>query len=376
MTTTRVAHIIHDLRPGGTERRLLAVLRGLERERFEPILVCIDGFGPLIEDVEELGLKPFVLGRVHRFDPTGIHRLVKLLRSEKVEIVHGWLSLGNAFGRIAGTLAQVPVRIAAEGAAVTTASHSRARRDKVIDRLLDPATTAYVANSETVAVCLRAKGLSSEKIVVIPNGVAIPEPLSDARRVRLRSSLGASPDMAVVGMVGRLDPDFKDHHTFLTAVASLLQDGRLVRGVVIGDGPARGTLERFAEALGIEGDVVFTGYRPDAVDLLQALDVAVYLTYSEGFSNVVLESMAAGVPLMATDIPSNREAVSHGLDGLLVQIRNPQATCVALRRLLDDQAFARRLGEAGRRRVSEHYSLQAQAQATMQLYERMLEMRR
>jgi glycosyltransferase involved in cell wall biosynthesis len=376
VTTTRVAHIIHDLRPGGTERRLLAVLRGLERERFEPILVCIDGLGPLIEDVQELGLKPFVLGRVHRFDPTGIHRLVKLLRSEKVEIVHGWLSLGNAFGRIAGTLARVPVRIAAEGAAVTTASRSRARRDRVIDRLLDPATTAYVANSETVAVCLRAKGLSSEKIVVIPNGVAIPEPLSDARRVRLRSSLGASPDMAVVGMVGRLDPDFKDHHTFLTAVASLLQDGRLVRGVVIGDGPARGTLERFAEALGIEGDVVFTGYRPDAVDLLQALDVAVYLTYSEGFSNVVLESMAAGVPLMATDIPSNREAVSHGLDGLLVQIRNPQATCVALRRLLDDQAFARRLGEAGRRRVSEHYSLQAQAQATMQLYERMLEMRR
>ncbi len=376
MTPTRVAHIIHDLRPGGTERRLLAVLRGLERERFEPILVCIDGLGPLVEDVQELGLKPFVLGRVHRFDATGIHRLVKLLRSEKVEIVHGWLSLGNGFGRIAGMLARVPVRIAAEGAAVTTASRSRARRDKVIDRLLDPATTAYVANSETVAVGLRAKGLSSEKIVVIPNGVAIPEPLSDAGRVRLRSSLGASPDMAVVGMVGRLDPDFKDHHTFLTAVASLIQDGRSVRGVVIGDGPARGTLERFAQALGIEGDVVFTGYRPDAVDLLQALDVAVYLTYSEGFSNVVLESMAAGVPLTATDIPSNREAVSHGLDGLLVQIRNPQATCVALRRLLDDQAFARRLGEAGRRRVSEHYSLQAQAQATMQLYERLLELRR
>ena len=177
-------------------------------------------------------------------------------------------------------------------------------------------------------------------------------------------------------MVGRLDPDFKDHHTFLAAIASLIRDGCAVRGAIIGDGPARVTLERFAKALGIEDDVVFTGYRRDAVDLLQALDVSVSLAYSEGFSNVVLESMAGGVPLIATDIPSNREAVAHGVDGLLVQIRNPRATAVALRRLLDDQTFARRLGEAGRRRVSERYSLEAQAKTTMHLYERMLERRR
>lgn len=376
VTRTRVAHIIHDLRPGGTERRLLAVLRGLERERFEPILVCIDGLGPLIHDARALGLTPFVVGRANRFDATGIHRLVKFLRTEKVEIVHGWLSLANVFGRVAGTLARVPVRIAAEGAAITTTSRSRARRDKVIDRLLDAVTTAYVANSETVAVHLRAKGLPAEKIVVIPNGVAIPEPLSNARRLRLRSSLGAGPGVALVGMVGRLDPDFKDHHTFLAAIASLIRDGCAVRGAIIGDGPARVTLERFAKALRIEDDVVFTSYRRDAVDLLQAIDVSVSLAYSEGFSNVVLESMAGGVPLIATDIPSNREAVAHGVDGLLVQIRDPRATAVALRRLLDDQTFARRLGEAGRRRVSERYSLEAQAKTTMHLYERMLERRR
>jgi glycosyltransferase involved in cell wall biosynthesis len=368
----RIAHVIHDLRPGGTERRLLAILGGLDRDRFEPLLVCVDALGPLAGEARALGFEPVVLGRTRRFDLTGIVHLARLLRRERIELVHGWLSLANVFARTAGTIAGVRVRIAAEGGAVTTMDARRGRRDALAERALTPFTDAYVANSQAVADSLRAKRLPREKIVVIPNGVAIPAPLDMAEREQLRSQLGAGPSDALVGMVARLDADFKDHGTLLAAVAALAAVGRSVRAAVVGDGAARPALERRAAELGIADRVTFTGYRSDASRLLAALDVSMLLTYSEGFSNVVLESMAAGVPLVATAIPPNREAVDDGVHALLVPVRDVEATTAAVRRLLDEPSLSGRLAGAARQRAAERFSLEAQAASTMQLYDRLL----
>ncbi len=375
MPPVRVAHVIHDLRLGGTERRLLAVLAGLDRGRFDPLLVCIDGLGPLADEARSLGIEPFVLGRSHRLDMRGLPRLARMLRREGVKVAHGWLSLANVFVRVAGPAGDVMVRVASEGGAVTTTSAARSRRDALIDRALDPLTHAYVANSEAVAASLLRKDLPREKVVVIPNGVAVLEPLGAGERTRLRAELGASGDDTLAGMAARLDPGFKDHETFLLSVAALAREGRPVRAAILGDGPGRGSLERLAVELGIADRVLFTGFRRDAAHLFGALDVSVLLTYAEGFSNVVLESMAAGVPLLTTDIPPNREAVENGIHGLLVPIRDVGATTAALGRLLDDGALAAGLGAAARARALEHFSLEAQAESTMALYERLLEKR-
>jgi glycosyltransferase involved in cell wall biosynthesis len=368
----RVAHVIHDLRIGGTERRMLAVLAGLDRERYDPLLVCVDGLGDLTAEATALGLEPIVLGRRRRHDASGIPRLAWLLRERRVEIVHGWLALANAFGRLAAVLARTPVRVAAEGAAVTTVDARRARRNAAVERVLAPITDAYVVNSQSVAASLQAQGIPPRKIVVIPNGVAVPEAVDAAARERLRADLGARPDDELIGMVARLDPDFKDHETFLRVVSALASGGRPVTAAVIGDGPAREHLERRATELGIAGRVVFTGFRRDASVLVSVLDVSVLLSYSEGFSNVLLESMAAGVPLVATAIPPNREAVTHEETGILVRVSDVEQTVAAVRRLLDDRSYAQSLAAAARRRVVEIYTRDAQAQATMALYERLL----
>jgi glycosyltransferase involved in cell wall biosynthesis len=368
----RVAHVIHNLRPGGTERRLLAVVAGLDRARFDPVVVCIDGLGELAEEAMALGLEPFVLGRAFRIDASGIPRLARFLRRERVQVVHGWLSLANAFARIAATAARVPVRIAAEGGALTTTDVRRARRDTIAERVLAPLTDAYIANSEAVAASLLHKGLPGAKIVVIPNGVPVLDSPLPEERVHLRFELGAGRDDFLVGMVARIDPDFKDHETFVATVAALASEGRPVRAAVIGDGAGRYEVERRVVELGISERVVFTGYRPDAARLIAALDLSVLLTYSEGFSNVVLESMAAAVPILATAIPSNREAVESGVHGLLVPVRDLEATIAAARRLMDDRGLAEGLGRAACRRVAERYSLDAQAASTMRLYERLL----
>lgn len=371
MSGLRVAHLIHNLEPGGAERRLLAVLSGLDRERFEPLIVCVDGLGPLVDEARALDIEPVVLGRAYRFDVRGVSRLTRLFRRERVMIVHGWLPFSNFYARVSGTLARVPVRIAAEGATMP----ARARRYAFLNRALSPFTDAYVANSEAVAAMLRKQGVPSEKIAVIPNGVAVSEALTGAERYRLRVELGASSDTELIGFVARLDPVYKDHRTFLRSVAALVSEGRQVRAAIIGDGDGRQSAERLASDLRIADRVVFTGYRADASRLMSALDVSVMLTYSEGFSSVVLESMAAGVPLVATAIPPNREAVEDGVHALLVPVGDLGATTEALRRLLDNRELAAELTAAARRRVLERYSLEAQSTATMQLYEHLLERR-
>jgi L-malate glycosyltransferase len=367
-----VAHVIHDLRPGGTERRLLVLLRELDRSRFDPLLVCVDALGPLVHEARELGLEQVVLGRSRRFDARGVWRLAELLRRRRVQIVHGWLSLANGFGRLAGALASVPVRVAGEGGSITTTSRSRGRRDALIDRMLEPLTDAYVANSAAVAGSLKRKGVPAEKIVVIPNGVVVSAPPSTAQREELRSELRAGDGDELVGMVSRLDPEFKDHETFLASVAALVREGRPVRAAIVGDGPTSAILQRRARELEISDRVVFTGYRADASALMAAFDVSALLSYSEGFSNVLLESMAAGVATVATSIPPNLEALDDGVHGVLVPVRDEAATIAALRRLLDDRALAAELGQAARRRVLDRFSAEGQAAATRELYERLL----
>src|SRR4051812_3176205 len=287
----KVLHVIHDLRAGGAERRMVAVLAALDRRRFEPFVCCIDRLGDLEADVRALGIQPVVLGRRRRSDVSGIGRLARLVRRERVDVVHGWLFLANVYARAGGRLGGASV-VVSEGGAITTLNDRRALRNARVERLLAPLSDAAVANSETVAHALRSVGLPERQLVVIHNGVAVPEPLSAEHRAELRASVGAAHGDRLVGMVARLDGEFKDHETFLRAAARVAATHPQLRIVVVGDGPARSGLDALARELRLEQAVAFTGYRPDARELTGALDLSVLLTYSEGFSNVVLESMA------------------------------------------------------------------------------------
>jgi glycosyltransferase involved in cell wall biosynthesis len=168
-------------------------------------------------------------------------------------------------------------------------------------------------------------------------------------------------------MVARLDPEFKDHATLLDATARLGSSG--VRVVIVGDGPARDRLERRARSLGIDEVVTFTGFRADAGDLMGAMDVSVLLSFSEGLSNVVLDSLSWGLPTIVTDILPNREAAGEA--ALYVPVGDAAATAAALERVLTDRALASSLGARGRERAAQ-FSLEEQGRRTMDLYDRLL----
>jgi len=354
---------------------MLAVLEGLDTSRFDPVLCCVNGLGDLEDEARSLGFDPIVLGRRNRGDLTGVITLARIVRERRADIVHGWLYLANVFARAGGRLGGARAIVAAEGAPIAhpPMSERKARARARFERGLARITDAIVANSETVANALLAQGLPAQKIVVIRNGVAIPPPLDRRERAHLRASVGATGEERLVGMVARLDSDAKDHATLLRAHARLRPRFPDVRVVIVGDGFARHPLEALADELGVVDSVTFTGYRPDARRVLGALDVSALLSYTEGMSNVLLESMSWGLPLVITDIPANREAVDELAQDVLVPVGDVDATAAAIARLLDDPATAAAIGARARGRAAEHFSLAAQAEQTMELYERLLE---
>ena len=367
-----VVHVVQSLRPGGTERRLLTLLAALDRSRYRPVLVCVDELGELAPDAEAAGVPPIVLGRRRRWDPSGALRLARLVRDERAEIVHGWLFLANAYARVGGRLGRAPFVVAAEGGAVVSRDPRRLRASRLLESALAPLTDAYVANSAATAAGLRDLGAPPAKIEIVHNGVSPVQPVDPAERERIRAALGARTGTPLVVMVARLDAEFKDHTGFLRSVAELPG----VAAAVVGDGPGRADAEQEAARLGVADRVAFTGFRADARRILASADVSVLLSYSEGLSNTLLESMAAGVPVVATDIPGNREAVRDGVDGLLVPVGDAAATASAIERLIQDVELARSLGEAARVRIEEGFSPEAQALATMALYDRLRAARR
>jgi glycosyltransferase involved in cell wall biosynthesis len=213
------------------------------------------------------------------------------------------------------------------------------------------------------------EGVARRRIAVVPNFLdeeAFRAP-SPAERRALAGSLrleGAGP---TIGIVANLLP-IKDHASLLRAAAELLPGHAGLRVVLVGDGGCRGELERLAGELGIAGAVVFAGRRPHLPNLHHLFDVSVLCSRSEGLPNSVLEAMAAGRPVVATNVGAVADAVVEGETGLLVPPGDPAALAAALDGLLSDPARARRLGEAGAARARGVYSPEAALGALERLY--------
>jgi glycosyltransferase involved in cell wall biosynthesis len=211
-----------------------------------------------------------------------------------------------------------------------------------------------------------AHGLSAAKFTVIPNGVP-PARASDVTRAELHASLGLPTDARLIAAVGRLWPQkrIKDLIWALDLVAVLHPN---VWMLIIGDGPQRSDLERYASLVSNRERVRFLGHREDVWQILPHVDVLWQGSGYEGQSNAVMEAMASGVPVVATDIPGNRDLVVPGETGFLVPIAGRAQYARVTDRILSDADLARRLGEAGRAKVRDEFSVERMVAGYQRLY--------
>jgi L-malate glycosyltransferase len=357
----RVVLLAGQLGRGGAEAQLVELACGLDRSRFDPTIVLLRNRNDHAERLAAAGIPVVGLGKSGWWDALVLRRLVGHLRQKRPHVLHSTLFHANL-------VAALVARRAGVGALVLSQRGSYERNLPLpvpelwrrLARWSASRADVLVVNSEATAREERAAGVPAGRIVVIPNGVAVPESAFPSRAAM------DLPSVPIVLAVGRLEP-VKGHHHLLEAwprVRALRPTAILM---IIGAGAERRALQAQAERLGLGDGVRWLGERP-ALPYIANADVLVQPSLSEGMPNVVLEAMALGVPVVASSVGGTTELIANGETGLLVPAADAGALAEAISRLLEDRTTARRLAEAGQRRARERNSLRAMVAATEAVY--------
>ena len=349
---------------GGAERLAAVVAMKLDPARFESVLCASRRTDePLLDrELEEAGIPVLALGRRSRLDLWAWRPLVSRLR-DGVDVVHAHMFGSNVWGTVLGRLTGVPVVVAHE--------HTWSFQGRPLRRFLDRelvgrwADVFVAVSGEDRRKMIEVEGVDPRKIRLIPNGIPSPPNGSVAD---VRAELGIEPGAPVLGVVCELRAQ-KALEVLFEAAALLLPEFPALKVLVAGDGPERAPLEAAASQLGAADAVLFLGIRRDVPALLAAVDVAVLSSDYEGSPLSVLEYMAAGKPVVSTRVGGVPELVEDGVQGLLVEPRDPAALAKAVAELLRDPERAERLGAQGRERQLREYSLDAMVRHVEELYE-------
>jgi glycosyltransferase involved in cell wall biosynthesis len=369
-----VLYPINELRIGGAEQQLLELVRGLDKQRFRPIVAPLYPGGALTSDFLALpGVELVELRRSGKYDPSPLASIGRLVSQRRVAVVQPFLNPATVFGLLPALAVRVPVTVLTERCGVRRYRRLGTRLYAGLEALLARLVDVVVPNSEAGRELAVRRGIPRSKVEVIYNGLNLERLQPDARLVAsLRAKLALPPGGQVVGILATLDPP-KDHATFLRAAAQVCQRRDDVRFAVIGDGPLRGELERLATSLGLAERGRFFGFQRDVASYLAACDLLVSSSCdNEGHSNSILEAMGLGLAVVATDVGGNRELLEPGQSGLLVPAGDPAALGAAIERVVADPASARAMAARGQALVRQRFDLQRMVAAYERLYTRLL----
>ncbi len=352
----RVAHCVSTMRVGGTELNAARTIDRLDRTRFEPIVLTLEESGPLFARYRDANVPVVTFPLSNLYGPAAVRqalRLARFLRDARVDIVHAHDLYANMFVALPARLAGVKALLMSRRWWQTFPQ----TKHRIANRFAYKVAHRVLANSPSVARSLVASdGVSPDRITVVPNFVDEAAFVAPSQsRHPLLDELGIPRGAPVVGIVARLDP-IKEHETLLRAAAILTATWPSLHIVIVGDGENRLSLERLCGVLGLRHRVHFAGYRSNAPNLNHAFDIAVLCSRSEGFPNTLVEAMAAGRPVVASNVGGNADAVTHGETGFLVAAGDAPAFARALDVLLADPLLAHRLGDAGRRRARAEFN--------------------
>ncbi len=361
---------------GGTERQVVNLVRGLDVSKFELHLACFKRWGEFLEEIETLTI-PISEYRINcLYNPQTVRqqlRFAGFLRRNRIQVVHTYGFYSMVFAVPAARLARVPVVVASVRDTGELLTPLQKRVQKFVCQFAD----SILVNAEAVREWLIAERYNAKNIQVIRNGISLDRFERADSGATIRQELGLPPHVPLVAMLSRLNR-LKGGEYFLQAVSALASRFPEARFLIVGDvgagDPAyKETLEREVVRLGLGGRVLFTGFRLDIPKLLSEVSLSVLPSLSEGLSNVLLESMAAGVAVIATRVGGNPEVIEEGVTGLLVPPGDSQALAGAMSLLLETPELARRYGQAGKRRIAEHFYLGQMVRQTEQHYLKLLD---
>ena len=377
MSRKRILHVVHSLEVGGLENGLVNLLNRLDPERFEHSVCCLTKSGKLAERIASAGVKIFELNLPAGQFRFPLLRLAGLFRKISPHIIHsrGWATVDATFA----------ARLARR-AAIIHGEHGRDLVDKdgdnwkrnQIRRLVGLNVNRYVVVCDFFRSWLaQSCRVPAQKIVHIPNGVDTnrfhPQNgcIADGDGIShsaWRRSHDISPEAVILGSIGRLDP-VKDFPTLLKGFAEIRRQHPQAVLVIVGDGPIRENLVRIGNDHGLGESIKWLGERRDIPALLRHFDLFVQTSAFEGMSNTILEAMATGLPIVATDAGGNSELVKNGENGTLIPVADVSALVGAVSAYLENAALRIEHGVESRRRVELDFDLSLMATRYANLYE-------
>jgi len=331
MKRHRILHVLTRLPMGGVEGMLYKVITNYDRRIFDPLVCCIKEGGEIAERLTKEGYRVFVLGRMkgHGFDTGAVTEIYRILKEEKIDVLRTHQYHANLYGRIAGILAGVPVMIPSFHNLYVSPDKPKFHR-RLINRLLAVWSDYLVAVSTSVAEDIkRFDKVPVKKIRVIYNGVAIDSFKVNINKEDARRSFGLPMDKWVIGSVGRLT-DQKGHKYLIEAVSGM-ED---VVVAIAGDGPLRAVYEMVGKRRGVDCRILGPIETEKIPLFLRALDIFCCPSLWEGLPSALIEAMASGLPIIASDIPPHREVLDD--TGIYFSPYDHAGLSDALKELIDN----------------------------------------
>lgn len=378
----RLLIVIGTLDSGGTERHLLNILPRLDPTLVRPEIFVLGWRGQLADELEARGvtvIEPWIPGsQTVRSIPVRVARLALVASQlflrcliQRPAIVHFFLPSSYVVGGVVALGAGIRLRVMSRRSLNNYQAHMPALSR--IERWLHPRMAALVGNSRRVVEQVIEEGANPDRVALIYNGVHCQPSATGQDRGAIRQHLSLKDGALVFVIVANLIP-YKGHLDLLKALSyvnsRLPKDWRLL---VVGRDDGMGErLKAVAKESGLQENIMFLGSRTDVDALLAASDIGILCSHEEGFSNAILESMAAGLPMIVSDVGGNAEAVIHDETGLVVPAGDPQALAEAIAGLAGAAERCRVMGRAGQLRIQQSFSMESCVKNYNHLYEKLL----
>ncbi|MCV2886044.1 TIGR03088 family PEP-CTERM/XrtA system glycosyltransferase [Aestuariibacter sp. AA17] len=365
----KVLHVVHRFSIGGLENGMVNLINGLPEDHYQHVIVTMKGHcSEFIQRIHTQNVTFYDLDKQDGHDFSVFGKLNRILKQEKPDVLHT-RNTASLEMQLVGWWRRIPLRIHGEHGWDVNDMHGSNVRYQRLRRLMSRFTHQYVALSKEAKDYLRdVIGIASSRINHICNGV-------DDRKFMPKQT---ASEQIVFGCVGRLE-EVKNHIYLLQGFAHLIQslsaqpqdsaaESDRVKLHIVGDGSQRNKLEAYIQENKLEQYVWLAGDRADVPDLMKAFDVFVLPSLAEGISNTILEAMASGLPVIATNVGGNPELVDENVTGYLVGVDTPEDLSDRMRELVVSPSLVNKMGQAARARVEEKFSLTAMVGAYDDLY--------
>jgi L-malate glycosyltransferase len=369
-----VLQLVHGFIEGGSERQMIQMVKLLHDSGDYHVHVASLSTGGLLRPlIEQFGVPIIDLPLTSFYDVNMVRQtrqFISFLNKHRIDIVHAHDFYSNIFGMTGAALAGVRGRVASKRETTGT----RTRAQSTVERNAFKLAHAVVANAKAVRDQLIKEGVRRDKVSVIHNGIDLSrfQRNGDRNKVLQRLNLASLAGRPIITMVANFEYRVKDHPMLLRAARRVTSEFPEARFVIAGDGILREETERLATDLELQEACLFMGNCPSVPDLLAASDICVLSSQAEGFSNSILEYMAAARPVVATNVGGASEAVVEGETGYLVEPGQDQDLADRIIKLLRDPVRSAQMGLNGRRIVEERFSCESRLSNTAALYQRML----